>query len=247
MPARRSTRTAPTPDAAAVVGKLKKLSSKQVRDGMARFAIPSTNALGVSMAAMQRVAKDAGRSHELALALWDTGIYEARTVAALVDEPERVTSAQMDRWCRDFDSWAIVDTVCFKLFDRTEHALAKIRAWAKLEGEMQRRAGFVMLACVAAHRDDVEDRELLRFLPLIEKGAKDERNFVKKGVSWALRMVGRRTAASNAACVELARRLASSKVPTQRWIGASALKELASPALARKLAARVGKAPPRSR
>lgn len=238
MTARRSTRSTSTPAAATVVARLEKLASKKVRDGMARFAIPSTNALGVPMAAMQKVAKDAGRSHELALALWDTGIYEARTVAALVDEPERVTSAQMDRWCRDFDSWAIVDSVCFKLFDQTKPALAKIPAWAKLDGEMQCRAGFVMLACVAAHRDDVSEAQLLRSLPLIERGSKDERNFVKKGVSWALRMVGRRGVTSNAACVELSRRLAESKDATQRWIGKTALKELTSPVLTKRLAAR---------
>ena len=109
-----------------VVTKLKRLSSKSTRDGMVRYGLPSDNALGVPIGAIQKVAKDIGRDHELAEALWTTGIYEARLLASFVDEPEKVTVAQMDRWCRDFDNWGVVDTVCFKLFDQTPHAWKKV-------------------------------------------------------------------------------------------------------------------------
>jgi 3-methyladenine DNA glycosylase AlkD len=109
---------------------LRRHSSKHTRDGMARYAIPSDHAFGVSMANMKVLAKRLGRNHELAAALWDTGWYEARMLASLIEEPGRVTPAQMERWCRDFDNWAICDTACFALFDRTPHAWAKVAEWS---------------------------------------------------------------------------------------------------------------------
>ena len=115
------------------------------------------------MAKMQKVAKDFGRNQVLAEALWATGNYEARTVAAFVAEPERVTPALMDRWCRDFDNWAICDSVCFKLFDQTPHAWAKIEEWAGRKEEFQKRAAFALLACMALHHKTADDAVFLRF------------------------------------------------------------------------------------
>ena len=109
---------------------LEEKSTKKDRDNLARFGIAATRPFGVSMANLQAIAKSVGRSHELAAALWETGCYEARMLASFVDEPSLVTAAQMDRWCRDFDNWAICDTVCFHLFDRTPHAWSKVSKWA---------------------------------------------------------------------------------------------------------------------
>src|ERR1044072_851319 len=197
---------------------LKRKGTKANRDGMARYAIPSTNAFGVSMPNIQSLAKQLGRSHELAAALWDTGWYEARFLASFVDEPERVTPAQMDRWCRDFDNWAVCDTVCFALFDRTRHAWAKVEQWAGRSEELVKCAAFALLASVAAHAKGAPDEKSLVCLPLVERAATDERNFVKKGVSWALRGVAHRNAALHAAALELAQRLAASDDATARWI-----------------------------
>jgi len=175
---------------------------------------------------MQRLAKQLGRDHELALALWDTGNYEARTVAAFVAEPERVTPALMDRWCRDFDNWGICDTVCFKLFDQSPHAFDKVAQWAKRIDEFQKRSAFALLACLALHEEHADDKAFIELLPLIEAAATDERNFVKKGVSWALRAIGLRSTGLKSAATALAGRLAASEDSTSRWIGKDALKAL---------------------
>ena len=150
-------------------------------------------------------------------------------LAAYVDEPERVTPAQMDRWCRDFDNWGICDTVCFVLFDRTPHAWRKVEPWSRQRGEFAKRTGFVLMACLAGHNKTATDAQFLALLPLIEKGAHDERNFVKKGVSWALRMIGRRSLALNKAALLVAKRLADTEEAASRWIGKDALRELSSP------------------
>ena len=215
---------------------LRQKSTKRTLEGMARYGLPSDRALGVSVSDIQGVAKRLGRDHELALALWDTGIYEARMLCAFVGEPERLTPAQMDRWCRDFDNWGIVDTLCFKLFDQSPHAWGRVEAWKSKRGEFAKRAGFVLLACLAAHHKQAPDAPFLKGLRSIEAAATDERNFVKKGVSWALRMIGRRNAKLNAAAMTVSRRLAASPNAAASWTGRGALKELASPAVARRFA-----------
>ena len=213
--------------------------SKRVLDDMStRYGIHTTKAFGVGVGTIQQLAKQLGRDHAFAEALWQTGWYEARLLTAWVDEPQRVTSAQMDRWARDFDNWGIVDTVCFHLFDRTPHAWKKVEQWSQRREEFVKRAGFVLLACLAAHDKTATDAPFLRSLRLIAREAGDERNFVKKGVSWALRMIGRRNKALNAAAVETARTLTESTEPSARSIGKEALRELTSPKVRQQLASR---------
>ena len=115
-------------DVAFALDWLERRGNKAGRESMVRFGVVSDRAFGVAMRDMQTLARRLGRNHDLAEALWDTGWYEARMLASFVDEPERLTPAQMDRWCRDFDNWGICDTVCFHLFDRTPHAWAKVAA-----------------------------------------------------------------------------------------------------------------------
>ena len=214
---------------------LKRHGSPRTREQMAGFGIPPGKAFGVPMKAMQQLAKRLGQDHTLAAALWATGQYEARIVAAYVDEAERVTPGQMDRWCRDFDNWGICDTVCFVLFDRTPHAFAKVAQWSRRREEFVKRAAFALLASLALHDKESGDARFAACLPLVEKAADDERNFVKKGVSWALRAVGRRSAELNAEAVAVARRLAASPEAAPRWIGKGALRELTSAAVKKRL------------
>jgi len=216
-------------DVAAVLAALKAKATKRTLDGMARYGIPADHAWGVSVADIRQLAKRVGRDHALAGALWKSGVYEARMLAAYVDDPAQVTAAQMDRWCRDFDNWAICDTLCFHLFDRTPHAFARVVRWAKQDQEFVKRAAFALLASLGLH-----DKE---------RAARDERNFVKKGVNWALRVIGGRSAALNTAAVAVARRLALAKEPAPRWVGRDALAKLTRPAVATSRGKAARKAP----
>src|SRR5688572_12231991 len=173
-----------------VLKQLKAKASAHDLANLERFGIAASKPIGVSMKNIQVVARSVGRDHALAEALWKTGHYEARMLAAFVDDPSEVTPAQMDRWCRDFDNWGICDTICFKLFDQSPHAWSRVPKWAKLRGEFQKRAAFALLACLAGHDKSATDARFIDGLGLIEKGAADERDLVKKGVSWALRRVG---------------------------------------------------------
>ena len=212
---------------AAALEALRAKATNHDRENMARFGIETPKAFGVSMANLKVLAKRIGRDHDLAAALWTTGWYEARMLASLVDDPARVTPEQMDAWRADFDNWGIVDTVCFCLFDRSPHAFAKVASWSRLEDEQQKRAAFALLASLALHTKAGDDAPFLTALPLIEEGAKDGRNFVKKGVSWALRAIGQKQSpALRAAALDLAKHLAASSDPAQRWVGKDAVRDL---------------------
>jgi 3-methyladenine DNA glycosylase AlkD len=211
---------------------LKQLKAKATAHDLAnlgKFGIAASKPIGVSMKNIQAVARNVGRDHALAEVLWKTGYYEARMLASFVDEPSEVTPAQMDRWCRDFDNWGICDTVCFKLFDQTPHAWSRVPKWAKLRGEFQKRAGFALLASLAGHDKSATDAQFIAGLRLIEKGAADDRDLVKKGVSWALRRIGTRNKTLREASLEVARRLAASDHPSARWIGRDAVRDLTRP------------------
>lgn len=202
---------------------------------MARFAIPSGKAFGVSVGELRKLARQTGPNHELAAALWATDRYEARMLATFIDEPARVSASQMDRWCKDFDSWAVCDTACFALFVRTPHAWRKVAPWAARRSEFEKRAGFALLWSLAVHDKTCGDTPFLQALPLIEASADDERNFVKKAVNMALRAIGKRNAALHAAAVEVSRRLAASSNTTARWVGKDALRELTQTKVTRRL------------
>lgn len=215
---------------------LERKGTRRTREGYARFGIVAPKAFGVPMGEIQRLGKQLGRDHRLAQPLWDTGWYEARLLVAYVADPAGLTSAEMDRWTRDFDDWGITDTLCFVLFDRSPHAWRKIALWSRRKGEFVRRAGFALLASVALHDKGAPDARFLRGLALIEAAATDDRNFVQKAVNWALRAIGGRNPALNVAAIKASQRLAASEDATARWVGKDALRAFASPAMKKRVA-----------
>jgi 3-methyladenine DNA glycosylase AlkD len=225
-------------DTKEVLAGLKQQGTRRTVEGMARYGIEAEHAFGVPMGTLLSLSKRLGKDHDLAIELWESGWYEARLLAALVGEPERVTRRQMNAWAASFENWADCDTVCFKLWDRTPFAWEKARQWSGSPRELVKRAGLVLMACLALHEKAASDTRFLAFLPLIEKGARDERNLVQKGASWALRSIGRRSQALNTAALSLARRLAQSEEAASRWVGKDTLRELASPKVRARLARR---------
>ena len=240
---KKTTETETTVDA--VLAWLEQQGTQANVEGMARYAITAEKVFGVSVGDLRDYAKplrqqDASSRHQLAAELWASGWYEARMLAAFVEDPTMVTAAQMDRWARDFDNWAICDHNCFHLFDRTPHAWRKVEQWATRRDEFVKRAAFALLASLSVHDKQADDAGFMRGLELIEAAADDERNFVKKGVNWALRSIGKRNLALHKPALSLASRLAESEHASARWVGKDALRELNSPAVPTRLRAKRG-------
>jgi 3-methyladenine DNA glycosylase AlkD len=195
-------------------------------DGMARYRIVARRPIGVSVGTIRAYAKKVGKDHELAEALFSSGWYEARHVAAFIGEPQKLNVAQMNRWAKSFENWADCDGMCFHLFDKSPLAWGRVRAWSTRKGEFEKRAAFALIASIALHDKKAPDAPFLKSLPLIARGAEDERNFVKKAVSWALRGIARRNPKLRAESVKLAKKLAVSKHPAERWVGKDVLRQV---------------------
>jgi 3-methyladenine DNA glycosylase AlkD len=221
-----------------VVAWLERSGSPNAAAALARYGLPTMNDYGISVAAFRQYAKAIGKDHELAMQLWRSGSLDARILASFVAEPKQLTLAQMNAWCRDFDNWGTTDTACFALFDRSPLAWQVVAPWVKQQGEFQKRAGFVMMACLAAHDKTAQDAAFMKFFPMIERGASDVRNFVKKGVSWALRHLGHRNLKLHAAAIKTATRLSKSENATERWVGKDALRDITRPMVINKVRAR---------
>jgi 3-methyladenine DNA glycosylase AlkD len=196
---------------------------------MARFGINPENTLGVSIPVLRRMAKEAGRDHQVARDLWASGIHEARILATLVEEPELVTRRQMDAWARQFDSWDVCDQACMNLFRDTPFAFEKAAKWASAKPEFVRRAGFALMAALASKAKGAPDAQFEAFFPLIAEAAGDDRNFVKKAVNWALRGIGKRNPALREKAIAVAERIRRQDSRAAKWIAGDALRELRAP------------------
>lgn len=210
-----------------LVARLRSLRDPANVEGMRRFGIVTRyEQLGIGVGELRSIGRPHRHDHALALALWDTKISEAMVLAAVIDDPRLVSRAQMERWAADCDNWGLTDALCFGLFDRTPHAEQKAHEWSARPSEFVKRCGFALMAGMAVHREDVGDDVFLRFLPVITREASDDRNFVKKAVSWALRQIGKRNPRLRKAAIAEARRIGALDSPAARWIAADALREL---------------------
>ncbi len=214
---------------------MRSLADPRAVKSMARFGINPKNAYGVSVPNLRKVAKGIGKSHTLAHQLWASGVHEARILASMIDDPKLVDEDQMERWVKDFDSWDICDQCCGNLFDKTRLAYGKAVEWSGNNEEFVRRAGFALMAYLAVHDKEMDDKEFVRFLPIIENGATDNRNFVKKAVNWALRQIGKRNHNLNRVAIKTARKICGIDSNVARWIASDALRELESDAVQKRL------------
>jgi 3-methyladenine DNA glycosylase AlkD len=238
-------------DAERVLSRLRSIANPTNVEGMARFGIKGANVLGISLWDLRRIAKDLGTDHALALDLWASGVHEARMLAAFVEEPAQVTEAQLDAWVRDLDSWDLCDTLTTDLVVRTPFAARKALEWCRAADEFVKRAGFATIAGIAWHDKVARDAQFVPFMRAIVKGSTDDRNFVRKAVSWALRNIGKRNLSLNRAAIATARRIRKIDSRTSRWIASDALRELEGDAVQRRLRDRSGRrrsgSPPKSR
>ena len=220
---------------AGILDRLKAEADPASLEGMARFGMAIEGRLGASVPVMRRIAKETGKDHALALGLWKTGVAEARIVAAMLAVPEALTEQDMDAWVKDFNSWDVCDQVCMNLFGKTPFARRKILEWSEREAEFVKRAAFVLIACLASHDKQAADGDFLALLPVIVRGATDERNFVKKAVSWALRGIGKRNLRLNGAAIRTAKAIRRLDSKAARWIAADAIRELEDEKTQRRL------------
>ncbi len=218
-----------------VIVELRSMGDPKAAAGMAKYGIKADKALGISIPALEGLAKIIGKNHILAGKLWSSGIHEARILACMIDDPQEVTEAQLERWVKGFDSWDVCDQCCNRLIRKTNFARQKALAWASRPEEFVKRAGFVLMAVLAVHDKKATDKQFVPFFRLIQKGAVDERNFVKKAVNWALRQTGKRNRALNQKAIAVAEDIYRIDSKAARWVAQDALRELTDEKIQKRL------------
>ena len=220
---------------ASVLGELKALGDSRVRAQMAYFGVRVPKAHGVTTPLLHRLSRRIRKNHALAEQLWQSGIHEAKILAALIGEPEKVTPEQMDRWARDFNGWDVVDSACRYLFAFSVPAWKKIEEWSRTDEEYVKRAAFSLMAYLSYLDKHSADSRFVRLFRIIERESDDDRNFVRKAVNWALRQIGKRNVQLNRTAIQVAERIRLRGSRSARWIAADALRELRSEAVQRRL------------
>jgi 3-methyladenine DNA glycosylase AlkD len=218
-----------------ILKKLKSLANPKNVQGMARFGINPKKTLGIGLPVLRKMAKEIGKNHKLALELWDSGIHESRILAGFIDESEKVTEKQMEKWVGDFDSWDVCDQVCSSLFDKTPFVWKKLEEFTKRKEEFVKRIGFTLMACLAVHDKKAKDKDFIKLLPIIKREATDERNFVRKAVNWALRQIGKRNKNLNKEAIKMAQEILKIDNKTAKWIASDTIRELTSHSIQKRL------------
>jgi 3-methyladenine DNA glycosylase AlkD len=224
-----------------VVDVLEQLKAKAKSDqleGMSRFGIVGDQRMGVSVPDMRKIAKEIGKDHQLALDLWETGVPEAMIVAGMIADPDQLTESQMEAWVVDINSWDICDQVCMNLFEKTPLAEKKIYDWSQREEEFVKRTAYALIACLAWHDKAAGDEEFIKYFPTIKQGSTDDRNYVKKAVSWALRNIGKRNLILNQAALEVAYEIREIDSRSASWIASDVIRELESEKVQQRLKAK---------
>jgi 3-methyladenine DNA glycosylase AlkD len=217
-----------------IIAWLKKEANPDNVAGMARYGISTTNTLGISIYTLRKLAKEIKKDHGLALKLWDSGFHEARILASFIEEPDKVTEAQLEQWVGDFDSWDVGDQVS-ALIAQTPYVVEKIHQWSERNEEFVKRAAFSLIAEIAWYDKKMADEEFEPFFVIIRSAATDERNYVKKAVNWALRNIGKRNKALNRRAIEVAQEIQKMDSKAARWIAADALRELTGEAVQKRI------------
>jgi 3-methyladenine DNA glycosylase AlkD len=229
---------------------IRKLGTKVRPDqlpGMARYGMKTENRLGVQIPEIRRIAKETGKNHELAMELWRTGIAEARILAGMVADPEKLTEQQMDKMAEDIDSWDIGDQTCMNLFEKTPYAWKKITEWSQRQEEFVKRTAYGLIAVLAWHDKSAIDNQFTHLFPVIAHGAQDSRNPVQKAVSWALRNIGKRNSALNQKAIQLAQEIRRTNTKPAKWVASDVTRELTSEAVQNRLQKQTSTAKPETK
>ncbi len=214
-----------------VIVELKRLADQdKVQFKQKKFGVIAQNALGVYHKDLKELAKRCGRkspeNDALALALFDSGIYEGRLLCSKLYNPKNVTEELAEKWVRSFENWEICDSFCMSFLGASELAYSKVFEWTKRNEEFQKRAGFTLMVGYCFANKNAENNQIEAFIPVIEQAIDDDRIYVKKAVNWALRSIGKRNKDLHQLAIESANRILLNECKSAQWIAKDALREL---------------------
>ena len=208
-----------------IIREFERLSDVDFAENMKKFGIRYVKSYGLRLPQIRKVAKQCGKNHDLALKLWDHGYHETYLMATLVEESEKVSSEQLNDWVNTFYSWDLVDQACINLLRFIPEARENIFIWCDSDEEFVKRTAFSLIAVLAVHEKE-SDFEI--YFDVIKEASKDNRNFVKKSVNWAIRQIGKIDLENNRKALDLAYEILEIDNKASKWVARGAIRELES-------------------
>ncbi len=215
-----------------IIQVFEELSDVDYAKNMKKFGIRYVKSYGLRLPQIRKIAKQCGKNHDLALKLWDYGYHETYLLATMVEESEKVDSIQLDGWVNAFYSWDLVDQACINLLRFIPQAIDNIFIWCDSDEEFVKRTAFSLIAVLAVHN---KDSDFEKYFEIIKEGSKDNRNFVKKSVNWALRQIGKSSLENNKKALKLAYEILELDNKASKWVAKGAIRELESEKVQNKL------------
>ena len=215
-----------------IIQEFEELSDVDYAKNMKKFGIRYVKSYGLRLPQIRKIAKQSGKDHDLALKLWDYGYHETYLLATMVEESEKVDSIQLDDWVNAFYSWDLVDQACINLLRFIPQAIDNIFIWCDSDEEFVKRTAFSLIAVLAVHN---KDSDFDKYFEIIKEGSKDNRNFVKKSVNWALRQIGKSSLENNKKALKLAYEILELDNKASKWVAKGAIRELESEKVQNKL------------
>jgi 3-methyladenine DNA glycosylase AlkD len=210
-----------------VINELEQLANpEKVVFKQKKFGVISNNALGIYHKDLKEIAKRIGKDNDLAKALFDTNIYEARLLCSKLFKPKDLTEDLMEKWLPTFENWEVCDSFCMGIFSKSPFAVSKIIEWSTRSREFEKRASFATLSSYCMADKKADNAVFEQFFPLLHQAADDERIYVKKAVNWALRSIGKRNVDLNQRAIEEAHKIEALDYKSAKWIARDALREL---------------------
>jgi 3-methyladenine DNA glycosylase AlkD len=144
---------------------------------------------GVSFADLRKLAKHLDNDHELALKLWDSGNIDARLLATMVADPEKLTPSTVNKWMKDVDYYVLSDELA-RLISRSPMALEKMEQLMVSPKEYYRACGYAVLASALKEGVDVPDENCRRYLRSIEAEVHASANRARYAMNSAVIAIG---------------------------------------------------------
>ena len=215
-----------------IIQEFENLSDVDFAENMKKFGIRYVKSYGLRLPQIRKIAKECGKNHDLALKLWNHGYHETYLLATLVEEPHKVSSTQLNDWVNTFYSWDLVDQACINLLRFIPEARDNIFIWCDARDEFVKRTALSLIAVLAVHEKE-SDFEI--YFDIIKEASKDERNFVKKSVNWAIRQIGKSSMENNRKALKLAYEILEMDNKASKWVARGAIRELESEKVQSKL------------
>lgn len=164
---------------------------------------------GIGLTRLRKLAKQIGRDRELALELWKSDVYEARVIALLVDDPARVTPEQAEKQVEELAGGMLahVFASCDATLAKTPFAVELADRWVRSDDPVRRDCGYGLLyeASKLSGRKAPSEAFFLAHIERIAATIETETEKVRLAMGAALMGIGKRSATSNQAALEVAR------------------------------------------